>query len=120
MPDRAPTPSDWAELTENFRQHKNELHGLSQSHAQLAQRVDDITHTLRRQDERAVVNMEKLSNIEKSLADNTRVTMENLDNLRLIKDAVTTGRVLRSVSTWLAGFILTGTALWTTFKGYLK
>jgi len=120
MPDRSPTPSDWAELNENFRAHKNELHGLAQSHAQLAQRVDDITHTLRRQDERAVVNMEKLTSIENALEDNTRVTVENLDNLRLIRDAVTTGRVLKSVSAWLAGFILTGAALWATIKGYLK
>jgi hypothetical protein len=100
---------------------------LAQSHALLALRVDDITHTLRRQDERAVVNMEKLTSIETSLADNTRMTMENAkvalensDNLKLIRDAVTTGRVLRSVSAWLAGFILTGTAVWATIKGALK
>lgn len=114
MPEgRAPTPSDWAELTESFKAHKQELH-------QLTYRVDGITDTLRKQDERALMLMDKLGTIEKSLETNTRVTLENLDTLKLVKDAVTTGRVLRAVAAWGAGLIITGAAAWASIKGGFK
>ena len=54
----------------------------------------------------------RVGKIEADMEENTRVTRENLDLLRDIRDLVTTGKVVNRIVRWAGGLAAAGAAIW--------
>lgn len=83
---------------------------LAQGHATLAEKMAEVTMTLRRQDERIDSNAEVLSSLQAS-------SLGNAEMLRDIKDIVTAGRVTWRVSKAVGSFIKWGAGLVIAVSG---
>jgi len=86
------------------------MRAVAAGHVQLVAQMSEITVTLHRQDGLIDENAEQL---RKLLA----ASSETNGIVRDIRDAVTAGRVLRGVASWLAGAIITASAAWLAIKG---
>ena len=86
------------------------MRAVAAGHVQLVAQMSEITVTLHRQDGLIDENAEQL---RKLLA----ASSETNGIVRDIHDAVTAGRVLRGVASWLAGAIITASAAWLAVKG---
>lgn len=115
----APTHSDWAELVEMHRDQNARIRIVEAGYRHITEQVAELTVTLHAQDKRIEENAQQLAAIGTGLQANTKMTGEALVMLKTVQDYVTTGTVLSRAGRWLAGLILTCSALWLAIKDFL-
>lgn len=116
----APTHSDWAELVEMHRDQAARIRVVEAGYRHITEQVAEITVTLHAQDKRIEENAKQLTAIGAALEANTRMTADALVMLKPIQEYVTTGTVLSRAGRWLAGLILTCSAVWIAIKDFIN
>lgn len=116
----APSGSDWAELVEMHRDQAARIRVVEAGYRHITEQVAEITVTLHAQDKRIEENAKQLTAIGAALEANTRMTADALVMLKPIQEYVTTGTVLSRAGRWLAGLILTCSAVWIAIKDFIN
>lgn len=116
----SPTASDWGALVDLQREHAAEIRVIKTGYNHLTQQMAEITVTLHAQDRRIAENATQLAAIGSSVEANTKMTGEALHMLQDVRDAVTTATVLSRAGKYLAGIVLTGSAVWIAIKDFIN
>lgn len=116
----APTASDWASLVDLQREHAAEIRVIKTGYNHLTQQMAEITVTLHAQDRRIEENAKQLAAIAGNVETNTKMTGEALSMLQDVRDAVTAASVLSKAGKYLAGMVLTGSAVWIAIKDFIN
>lgn len=99
-------------LTTQQASLESQVRIVAAGHAQLADQIANITLTLREQDRLIADNAQRMGGIADALKENTELT-------KGIRDAVTTGRVLRRLAVWLGGAAIVVAQWWDQIKPHL-
>lgn len=116
----APSHSDWAALVDLQREHAAEIRVIKTGYNHLTQQMAEITVTLHAQDRRIAENATQLQAISDDVGATKKMAGEQLSMLQDVKDAVTTATVLSRAGKYVAGLILTCSAVWLALKDFIN